>query len=132
MFNVGDEYLGKNKRLVTGVIRIFGLSEVLSMRFNRSSIGIKPPTETISLILLSHSATESNGDISLQIVSSGSYSEWEHIKYGYIKMISDARVINFIFKHLIISDAVFILLRIASLTGKDVRIMIPNNDVPFG
>ena len=34
---------------------------------------------------------EKTGEIGMQIVSSGPDSEWEQIKYGYIKMISSAK-----------------------------------------
>ena len=66
-------------------------------------------------------------------MSSGPDSEWEHIKYGYIKMISYARESIFIQTPYFIPDASLLdALRIASLTGKDVRIMIPNKpDHPF-
>ena len=135
-FNVGDEYLGKNKRFGywrDTHLRIIGSSvHAIQTRFildwnqasNRNDIAYSP--ELFPTI-------ESKGDISMQIVSSGPDSEWEHIKYGYIKMISYARESIFIQTPYFIPDASLLdALRIASLTGKDVRIMIPNKpDHPF-
>ena len=63
----------------------------------------------------------------MQIVSSGPDSEWEQIKYGYIKMISSAKKSIWIQTPYFIPDASLLdALKIAALTGKDVRIMIPN------
>ena len=135
-FNVGDEYLGKNKKFGywrDTHLRIIGSSvHAIQTRFildwnqasDRNDIAYSPEL---------FPKTESNGDISLQIVSSGPDSEWEHIKYGYIKMISYARESIFIQTPYFIPDASLLdALRIASLTGKDVRIMIPNKpDHPF-
>ena len=135
-FNVGDEYLGKNKKFGywrDTHLRIIGSSvHAIQTRFildwnqasHRNDIAYSPGL---------FPKTESKGDISLQIVSSGPDSEWEHIKYGYIKMISYARESIFIQTPYFIPDASLLdALRIASLTGKDVRIMIPNKpDHPF-
>ena len=135
-FNVGDEYLGKNKKFGywrDTHLRIIGSSvHAIQTRFildwnqasDRNDIAYSPEL---------FPKTESKGDISLQIVSSGPDSEWEHIKYGYIKMISYARESIFIQTPYFIPDASLLdALRIASLTGKDVRIMIPNKpDHPF-
>ena len=43
---------------------------------------------------------ESGGKVGIQIASSGPDEEWEQIKYGYLKMISEAKNI-FTYKHLI-------------------------------
>ena len=135
-FNVGDEYLGKNKRFGywrDTHLRIIGSSvHAIQTRFildwnqasNRNDIPYSPEL---------FPKTESKGKINMQIVSSGPDSEWEHIKYGYIKMISYARDSILIQTPYFIPDASLLdALRIASLTGKDVRIMIPNKpDHPF-
>ena len=135
-FNVGDEYLGKNKKFGywrDTHLRIIGSSvHAIQTRFildwNQAS-----DSNDIAYSPELFPKTESKGDISLQIVSSGPDSEWEHIKYGYIKMISYARESIFIQTPYFIPDASLLdALRIASLTGKDVRIMIPNKpDHPF-
>ena len=69
----------------------------------------------------------------MQIVSSGPDSEWEQIKNGYVKMISEANDSIFIQTPYFIPDqTLFDVLRIAALSGVDVRVMIPNKpDHPF-
>lgn len=135
-FNVGDEYLGLNKRFGywrDTHLRIIGSSvHAIQTRFildwnqasHRHDIAYSPS-------LFPH--TESTGQIGLQIVTSGPDSEWEQIKYGYIKMISYARESILIQTPYFIPDASLLdAIRIACLTGKDVRIMIPNKpDHPF-
>jgi cardiolipin synthase A/B len=60
-------------------------------------------------------------------VTCGPDSEWEQIKNGYIKMISSAKRSIYIQTPYFIPDVSLLdSLRIASLTGVDVRIMIPN------
>ncbi len=60
-------------------------------------------------------------------MTSGPDSEWEQIKYGYIKMISSARQSVYIqTPYFIPDDSLLDTLRIAALSGVDVRIMIPN------
>ncbi|WP_428911251.1 cardiolipin synthase [Niallia sp. Krafla_26] len=135
-FNVGDEYLGLNKKFGywrDTHLRIIGNSvHAIQTRFildwnqasNSHDIAYSPnlfPT------------IQSTGQIGMQIVTSGPDSEWEHIKYGYIKMISYARESIWIQTPYFIPDASLLdSLKIACLTGKDVRIMIPNKpDHPF-
>ena len=63
----------------------------------------------------------------MQIVSSGPDSEWEQIKDGYLKMIFIAKKYIYIQTPYFIPDISFLdALRIACLSGVDVRIMIPN------
>jgi cardiolipin synthase len=135
-FNVGDEYLGKNKK--------FGYWRDTHLRMIGSSVHAIQTRFILDWNQASHRhdiaysphlfpKTESKGQIGLQIVSSGPDSEWEHIKYGYIKMISYARESIVIQTPYFIPDASLLdALRVACLTGKDVRIMIPNKpDHPF-
>ena len=70
---------------------------------------------------------DSKGSIGLQIVTSGPDSEWEQIKNGYIKLISSAKKSILIQTPYFIPDAsLFDALRIASLSGIQVKLMIPN------
>lgn len=63
----------------------------------------------------------------MQIVSSGPDSQWEQIKDGYLKMIFLAKEYIYIQTPYFIPDISFLdALRIACLSGVDVRIMIPN------
>ena len=67
------------------------------------------------------------GEVGLQIVSSGPDSEWEQIKNGYLKLIGMAEKYVYIQTPYFIPDDSFMdAVRIASLSGIDVRIMIPN------
>src|SRR5690625_2396072 len=69
----------------------------------------------------------------MQIVSSGPDSEYEQIKHGYIKMIMSAKEYVYIqTPYFIPDDSLLDALKIASLSGVDVRVMIPNKpDHPF-
>ncbi|HLR40920.1 MAG TPA: phospholipase D-like domain-containing protein, partial [Virgibacillus sp.] len=69
----------------------------------------------------------------VQIVSSGPDSEWEQIKYGYIKMILSAKEYIYIQTPYYIPDeSLRDALRIAVLSGVKVKLMIPNKpDHPF-
>ncbi len=69
----------------------------------------------------------------MQLVSSGPDSEWEQIKNGYIKMIMMAKESVYIQTPYFIPDQTLLdALRIAALSGIDVRVMIPNKpDHPF-
>ncbi len=135
-FNVGDEYLGLNKRFGywrDTHLRMIGNSvHAIQTRFildwNQAS-----ESNDISYSANLFPTIQSSGQTSMQIVTSGPDSEWEHIKYGYIKMISYARESIWIQTPYFIPDASLLdALRIACLTGKDVRIMIPNKpDHPF-
>ncbi len=129
-FNVGDEYLGKKKK--------FGYWRDTHLRIEGSSVH---PLQT-RFILDWNQASEDHdieyadvyfpaipikGTVGLQIVSSGPDSEWEQIKNGYLKLIMMAKKYIYIQTPYFIPDASFMdTLRIACLSGIDVRIMIPN------
>ena len=129
-FNVGDEYLGMNKKFGywrDTHLRITGSSvHTIQTRFildwnqasHRNDISYSPDLFPV---------IQSEGNINMQIVSSGPDSEWEQIKYGFIKMITSATKSIWIQTPYFIPDASLLdSLKIAALTGKDVRIMIPN------
>src|SRR5699024_3574787 len=67
------------------------------------------------------------GDAGMQIVSSGPDQEWEQIKYGYIKMILNAKEYVYLQTPYIIPDeSLMDALRIAALSGVKIKLMIPN------
>lgn len=129
-FNVGDEYLGLDKK--------FGYWRDTHLRIEGSSVH---PLQT-RFILDWTQASETHqvkyderyfpaipqkGNVGIQIVSSGPDSEWEQIKDGYLKMIYEAKDYIYIQTPYFIPDASFIdAVKIACLSGIDVRIMIPN------
>ena len=129
-FNVGDEYLGLKEKFgywrdthlrITGSA-VYAIQTRFILDWNQASY-----RHDIQFTPNLFPASEKTGDISMQIVSSGPDSEWEQIKYGYIKMISSAKKSIWIQTPYFIPDASLLdALKIAALTGKDIRIMIPN------
>jgi len=75
----------------------------------------------------------SGSGVSMQIVSSGPDTAQYNILNGYIKMISEANNTVYIQSPYFVPDSsIFDALRIAALSGIDVRIMIPSKpDHPF-
>lgn len=129
-FNVGDEYLGLKKK--------FGYWRDTHLRIEGSALH---PIQTRFILDWNQASANQDivyndryfpiipqkGSVSMQIVSSGPDSEWEQIKDGYLKMIFRAKKYIYIQSPYFIPDVSFIdALRIACLSGVDVRIMIPN------
>lgn len=133
-FNIGDEYLGGDKK--------FGYWRDTHLRINGDAVRNMQTRFILDWNQASRDhikyeerfyAAAPSGDVGVQIVSSGPDSDWEQIKNGYIKMIMSAK------KYIYIQTPYFIpdeslrdALRIATLSGVDVKIMIPNKpDHPF-
>lgn len=128
-FNIGDEYLSLNKKMGywrDTHIKITGDAvHMLQTRFlfdwrsaHNRQLEIKPKY---------FPKIHSNGNSGVQIISSGPDSEWEQIKYGYLKMINAAKESIYIQTPYFIPDeSVLHALKLASLSGVDVKIMIPN------
>ncbi|HOO31863.1 MAG TPA: cardiolipin synthase [Thermotogota bacterium] len=149
-FNIGDEYLGKNHNLGNWRdthLRITGDAVyALQIRFlmdweyaskekpriydeNRIKRAIKKYDYVDDLFPINHPV----GKKAVQIVSSGPDSDSEQIKYGYLKLINRAKESIFIQSPYFIPDSSIVeSLKIAALSGVDVRIMIPcKPDHPF-
>lgn len=127
--NIGDEYLGENKRfgywrdthlkIVGSAINSLQQRFLLDWRYASNE---KIPFDKKYFPLL-----QFQGESGIQIVSSGPDSEWEQIKNGFVKMISSAKKSIYIQTPYFIPDeSILESLKIASLSGVDVRIMIPN------
>lgn len=129
-FNVGDEYLGLADR--------FGYWRDTHLRIEGSAVH---PLQTRFLLDWNQASTDyqieysnryfpiipQKGDVALQIVSSGPDTEWEVIKNNYLRLISNAKKFVYIQTPYFIPDDSFMdAIRIAALSGIDVRIMIPN------
>lgn len=129
-FNVGDEYLGLSKS--------FGYWRDTHLRIEGSAVH---PLQTRFILDWNQASPQTNiqyserffpaiprkGNVGMQIVSSGPDSEWEDIKDGYLKMIFLAKDYIYIQTPYFIPDTSMLdALRIACLSGVDVRIMIPN------
>lgn len=133
-FNIGDEYLGKNKK--------FGYWRDTHLRIRGDAVRNMQTRFILDWNQASrhHIMYEDRyydakpaGDVGIQIVSSGPDSDWEQIKNGYIKMILSAKEYVYIQTPYFIPDeSLRDALRIAALSGVDVKIMIPNKpDHPF-
>ncbi|OOC63543.1 cardiolipin synthase [Paenibacillus ihbetae] len=135
-FNVGDEYLGLNSR--------FGYWRDTHLRIQGEAVYAMQVRFILDWNQASHHhdivyepnlfpKINSPGNVGIQIVTSGPDSEYEHIKNGYIKMITSAKRSIYIQTPYFIPDAsLFDALRIASLSGVKVHLMIPDKpDHPF-
>lgn len=135
-FNVGDEYLGKNPS--------FGYWRDTHLRVEGSAVHALQTRFILDWNQASKQydfmyddrlfpVPDITGDTAMQIVTSGPDSEWDQIKSGYLKLISSAKKSIYIQTPYFIPDASILdALRVASLSGIDVKIMIPNKpDHPF-
>lgn len=126
-FNVGNEYISKSKKFGFWRDTHFRLTgdivEEYLRRFNfdyRFATGIKADGEYYK----DHDEKTLNR---MQLVTSGPDSMFENIKNVYLKMISTAKTRLWIQSpYFIPDDSIFEAIRIAALSGVDVRIMIPN------
>lgn len=129
-FNVGDEYLGLKEK--------FGYWRDTHLRMEGSSVH---PLQTRFLLDWNQATEEHHihyseryfpaiprkGNVALQIVSSGPDTDYATIKNAYIKMIMSAKKYVYIQSPYFIPDEPFLdAVKIAVLSGIDVRIMIPN------
>ncbi|MER2108161.1 MAG: cardiolipin synthase [Solibacillus sp.] len=129
-FNVGDEYLGLNKK--------FGYWRDTHLRIEGSSVH---PLQTRFILDWNQASSKQRihyseryfpiipkkGDVALQIISSGPDTEWQVIKNNYLKLITNAKRYIYIQSPYFIPDESFLdAVRVAALSGIDVRIMIPN------
>jgi cardiolipin synthase len=133
-YNIGEEYLGKGplgywrdaaiKIEGTGVL---GLQLRFLMDWNYAS------KEHLEYNPVYFPETKGPGSCVLQTVASGPDSRWSQIKEGYIKLILTATESVFIQTPYFIPDeSLADAIRIAALSGVDVRIMIPcKPDHPF-
>ncbi len=135
-FNVGDEYLGLEKRFGywrDTHLRIEG--EAANHIQDRFNLDWQQATnqKKANLDDLFYRTDKHSGNSPVQIVGSGPNSRIEHLKNMYIKMIMSAKKSVYIQTPYFIPDASFMdACKIALLSGVDVRIMIPNKpDHPF-
>ncbi|NLV88743.1 MAG: cardiolipin synthase [Tissierellia bacterium] len=132
-FNVGDEYIGLSKKFGywrDTHIKIKG-SAVASLQW-RFYLDWRFATGT-EITKCQTYLSEETGSSGIQIVSSGPDSKWASVKNGYLKMISNAKEKIYIeTPYFIPDDSIFDALRLAGLSGLDVRVMMPcKPDHPF-
>lgn len=128
-FNIGNEYLGLNKKFGywrDTHLKIKGSAvHMMQMRFFHDWRYASKEKATYDEKY--YPLIKSNGKTGIQIVSSGPDSEQEQIKIGYLKMINSARESIYIQTPYFVPDqSILEALRVASLSGVDVKIMIPN------
>ncbi|KHD86439.1 cardiolipin synthase [Heyndrickxia ginsengihumi] len=128
-FNIGDEYLGLNKRF--GYWRdthlriigraVYGMQTRFIMDWNQASVhDIHNAKHYFPVI-------PPKGETDIQIISSGPDSQSEQIKNSYIKMINSAKKYIYMQSpYFIPDDSLLNALKIAALSGVDVHLMIPN------
>jgi len=128
--NIGDEYVGENKRFGfwrDTHIRIEGnavkdLELRFAMDWNECAKHFKLTPDDMHYPALPHR----EGGSLIQIVSSGPDTPRSSIYYGYAKMIAEAdKSIYIQTPYFAPDDNIFEALRIAALSGLDVRIIIP-------
>lgn len=134
-FNIGDEYIGKSKKFGNWRdthVKVKG-SAISSLQWRFFLDWRFASGEEIQSSQSYLHETDETDKVGMQIVSSGPDSKWPSIKDGYMKMISDAREKLYIETPYFIPDeSIFEALRLAGLSGVDVRVMIPNKpDHPF-
>ncbi|WP_429841819.1 cardiolipin synthase [Brevibacillus sp. FIR094] len=128
-FNIGDEYLGKDKKL--GYWRdthlliegraVYMLQARFFLDWNLSAP--KRMHESFAYFPELH---EAEGTIGVQIVSSGPNSEKEQIKHAFLKMIYKARKKIYLQTPYFVPDeGVLTALKMAAMSGVDVRVMVP-------
>lgn len=129
-FNIGIEYLGLSKKFgywrdthlkITGSsVPLIDLQFLLDRRFaTNCDFSLQPN--------LAPQSSPSGEEIGIQIVSSGPDSKYASIYNGFIQMIHSAKHSIFIQTPYFIPDeGIMTALKLAALSGKDVRIMIPN------
>ncbi|GMA60505.1 cardiolipin synthase [Alicyclobacillus fastidiosus] len=128
-FNIGDEYLGLDERFGEWRdthLRVVG-SCVLEMQamfyldWNFASKA-KMPVSSRYFQIRDH-----EGDVGMQIVSSGPNSDAEQIRNAYIKMIHAGKDRIYIQSPYFVPDeSLLTALKTAALSGVDVRIMLPS------
>lgn len=130
-FNVGDEYLGIVKRYGPwrdSHLRFRGDAvDQMQMRFIKDW-NFTAKAGQVRLEEAYFPKREQTEGVRTQIVSSGPDTQWKNIRNGYLKMIHEAKDhVYLTTPYFVPDDAIFEALRIAALSGLDVRIIIPGN-----
>ena len=136
-FNMGREYLGKSEKFGywrDTHLKIHGTA-VLSLQ-NRFILDWNYATKEnlfrdSRFFVRPHNGNE--GDVGLQIVSSGPDSQYQNIRNNYLRIIHKAKSNLYIQTPYFIPDEVILdAICVAAMSGVDVRVMIPcKPDHPF-
>ena len=128
--NVGEEYLGlhpQRRPWRDAHLRVVGSAVFyLEARFLMDWIYVSGEEIELGERYLPQRVFES-GQVPMQIVSSGPDSEEQHVKQGYLKIINSATETLYIqTPYLVPDESILEAIKIASFSGVDVKIMIPN------
>lgn len=128
-FNIGDEYLGKDKRLGywrDTHLRIEGKAVYMLQARFFLDWNLSSPKRLAESLMYFPQMEEEAGRVGIQIVSSGPNSEKQQIKHGYLKMIYKARRSIYLqTPYFIPDDSVLTAMKMAAMSGVDVRVMVP-------
>lgn len=135
-FNVGDEYLGKVKRYGFWRdlhIRVLGDAvKEMEIHFIMDWNFVSPKNKIIPNEAYFPKTNKLNQKVLMQVVSAGPDTKWPHIYNGFAKMISEAnKSICIQTPYFAPDDNIFESLKIAALSGIDVKIIIPANPDHF-
>lgn len=142
--NVGDDYLSKYSHITPwrdSAIRLIGESvSIMQLRFlcdwyflYKQDVHNEKPFFVEDIFDIHEKPLEVINNMGVQILSSGPDSETSYIKESYIKMIMSAKKYIYIETPYLVPDDTFLtVLRMACLSGIDVRIMLPKKpDKPY-
>ncbi len=127
-FNVGDEYLGLSPRF--GYWRDTHL-RITGRAVHQMQMRFMSDWNLASTVMMEWDpslfpAEDFIGNVGVQIISSGPNDPVEHIRNAYIKLIHSAKESIYIqTPYFIPDDSVLTALKMAVLSGVDVRLMIP-------
>lgn len=130
-FNIGREYLGKEKRFGywrDTHLRIEGAATTsLAMRFTLDwnyATGGNMFRNDASFIVPTY---REKGETAVQIISSGPDTKYQQIRDNYLMMINNAKKNIYIqTPYFVPDDAILTALKIAAISGIDVKIIIPD------
>ncbi|MFF2481197.1 cardiolipin synthase [Paenibacillus sp. NPDC058071] len=134
-FNIGDEYLGRNKyfgewrdtHLRVQGHSVHQMQAQFLMDWNLASGGLIELSEVYFPI-----NRTGFGDIGMQVVASGPDTEYQQIKDAYIKMIYSAKKSVLLQTPYFVPDeSLMTALKIAALSGVDVNVMLPSKKDHF-
>lgn len=143
-FNVGDEYLGKGKlgywrdthlRIQGGAVDDMEMRFLLDWNYASNSKirrdkfygRLREGEEYIPCVRKLPGAHPKFSNVIMQIVSSGPDSQWQNIRNGYLKFITEAEKKIYIeTPYLVLDEVLLENLRVAALSGIDVRVIIPD------
>ncbi|MGG1658951.1 cardiolipin synthase [Brevibacillus sp. NRS-1366] len=128
-FNIGDEYLGKDQKLGywrDTHLQIEGKAVYMLQARFFLDWNLSAPKRMQESFVYFPEMYEAPGDVGVQIVSSGPNSEKQQIKHAFLKMIYKARKKIYLqTPYFIPDDSMLTALKMAAMSGVDVRVMVP-------